>query len=234
MAIMSDEFSRLNGERITLSELAENAVAKMPVCLCIDTSYSMGEHQKILDVNNGIRRMLSDIRKSIYTKDSVELCIISFGGDDIEVVCDFTNVSKVDFKDFVSGGSTPLGKAVNYATEYITERISLYQKAGTQYYRPWLIIISDGKADDEEECRQYAYRVKEMCKNKKLNVICGSFGNDHRCLTNFVNENMIIDMEKLSVLDFFSYLSKSVEKMNQSSCLFDENEVMQELTGYIV
>lgn len=234
MPIMNDEFSRLNRERILLSELAENAVAKMPVCLCIDTSYSMGEHQKILDVNNGIRRMLSDMRKSIYSRDSVELCMISFGGEDIEVVCDFTDVSKINFKDFSFKGSTPLGKAVKYAAEYITKRVDLYRKAGVQYYRPWLIIISDGKADDEEECRQSASKIREMCRNRQLNVICGSFGNDYRSLTDFANKNNIIDIEKISVVDFFSYLSKSVEKMNQSSCLFNEEEVMSELQDYII
>lgn len=48
---------------------------------------------------------------------------------------------------FPTGGTTNLAAGIHLALDIIEDRKRAYKTAGLQYYRPWILIITDGKAN---------------------------------------------------------------------------------------
>lgn len=208
----NDEFEK---ERIKFEEMANNTATRLPLCLCIDASMSMRFENRIDRINGGIRQLIADLKAEPYAVDSVELSIISFGGKKHEVICDFSSVAKISFEDIRVGGATPLGGAVRYALDRLEERVQFYNDEGLDYYKPWLIIMSDGEATDDY--RKVAQDVKFMEANEDLKVKCVVLGNEgFDTLKSFTKEK-VIGIDEIKISSFFSWLSSSMGDLMKST-----------------
>ena len=67
-------------ERLSSADLIQNSANRVPVCLCVDASYSMLQDHRIDHVNNGIRSFIQNSADDAYVCDSIDLCIITFSG----------------------------------------------------------------------------------------------------------------------------------------------------------
>lgn len=156
-------------------DLADNPSDRLPICLCVDTSHSMntvvrgdvhetgrtevvegkvmdivsGGESRIDDVNIGIREFYNSIIDDDMAIDIVELSVVCFD-EDARCEIDFIGMDKQtglsDIKLKTQGDETQLGKGVKLALQKLDERINEYQRSGVRYYRPWLVIMTDGEA----------------------------------------------------------------------------------------
>ena len=201
--------------RLKNEDLVSNASTRLPVCICVDASYSMRFEQRMQQANAGIRRFIKEISENNYAADSVELCIISFGGNEARVEQDFQLASKIVFQDIQPSGKTPLGAAVMTALDKIESRQKLYEDHGITRYKPWLIIIGDGAASDD--IRRAVSRILLLQSERSIKVLCIGLGEEDNNLAEFKLDGTVIQLENFALENFFSWLSKSMDKQSKQT-----------------
>lgn len=73
------------------SDLVDNPTARVPVCLCLDTSSSM-YGDPINELNSGIRQFYKEIKADDAAMYSAEIGIVTFGNNGVECIKDFATL----------------------------------------------------------------------------------------------------------------------------------------------
>ncbi len=204
----------LESIRLNSAEFAKNTATRVPICLLVDTSFSMRLENRMGKINEGIKKFIHDMQNDPYAASSVELCIITFGGTAKEYI-PFTEIRKVSFEDIKPQGFTPLGEASKMAIDVVMNRLSLYDNKGITNYNPWIIIFSDGLADDTS----YKKYAKELCilqTENKWKVMTIGIGNEKNSLSDFTPNHNVYGLKDVDVSDFFDWISQSVSSLSKS------------------
>ncbi len=204
--------------------LDSGAGIKVPVCICLDASYSMiGE--KMNQAARGIQNFISSTARNQDSCGSVDLCVISFGGEGARVELNFTIVQSIRAGSFhlpTPSGGTPMGAAVELALEKIREREAEYMIKGMERLKPWLIIMSDGAATDNTlNARQ---QVRRLVNERKLKVKCIGIGDGDELgsLGQFSPNEPVESCDTLKIENFFNIVSQAAIRDSYSSIEDDD------------
>lgn len=143
---MTDDFSDIT--------LLENQDPRCAVVLVLDTSDSMGEtlpgqSKSALDeLNGGLDILVSELYKDPLARRRVELSIVTYGTE-VSPATPFATIENCILPTLVTSGVTSTGKAVETALNAIEERKKEYKSNGLEYYKSWIILISDGRPTDD-------------------------------------------------------------------------------------
>lgn len=197
----------MNNDLLRLEDLVNNPTARVPVCLCLDTSGSMsrvveGEYQStgetvyndgqvwnvvtggitaIEKLTEGVKAFYDELQEDEVAQYSAEVCIITFGGTEPKLVMDFANIDRQpELPDLIAEGNTPMGEAVNMALDCLERRKQQYRDKGVDYYQPWLVLMTDGapEGSSPDELERAIGRVTEMINNKKLTIFPIGIGDE--------------------------------------------------------
>jgi uncharacterized protein YegL len=206
---------------IEYKKLLNNPSTRVPICLCLDVSGSMANNGKIDELNKGLKEFIDALYEDEIARDSAELCIIAVGRDYPELVSNFRNVD--DLRDdssignFTADGATPLGHAVQMAIRRLNERKELYKETVTDYYQPWLVIMSDGAPTDDDEVNETIPIVRKMIQDKKLyslSVIIGEYAEGAELLGKYASSGKACRLQEIKMRSFFKWLSASVSRFS--------------------
>ncbi|MCR5229986.1 MAG: VWA domain-containing protein [Solobacterium sp.] len=210
---------------ITANDIYRGNGPQLIVCILIDASYSMIDpfsdentrESKIKVVNDGISAFIESGKKDIYARDALDVCLISYGGEKAEVIQEFTNVQNIEFKGIRPNGKTPLKSAVEFALDKIAQRREYWSSSGTSTFHPWLIILSDGKSD--EDITETAARLQKLYAEHRLKGKCVAIGRDSDTadLKKLAPNGKIEEMDSMEITSFFSMLSKSAASLSMST-----------------
>lgn len=208
-----------NNLLVRLEDLVNNPTARVPVCLCLDTSYSMNG-DRINELNEGVKLFYDAIREDETALYSAEISIVTFG-DVATLIEDFANIDRqLNSPILVANGMTPMGEAVNLALDSLEKRKQEYKDKGVDYYQPWLVLMTDGKPNgSSNELSTAIKRTVELVNGKKLTVFPIGIGKsaDMNILKKFSPTRDPLRLQGLKFKEFFSWLSKSVSKTSQST-----------------
>ena len=207
--------SIINNRRLEQKDLINNPAPRLPLCICVDTSYTMLINSRIKQVNEGIRKFISDIHNDYYAIDMVELCIISFGGDKARIEQEFKTVDYIHFNDMKANGRTPIGSAVMLALDAIEKRKENYDSHGITSYKPWIVIISDGAATDD--FTMASSRLLALQRSNRVKVTCIGIGDEDNALAHFEINKKVSQLRDFQLNKVFSWLSKSMTLTSQQS-----------------
>lgn len=231
---------------LRLEDLVNNPTARVPVCLCLDTSGSMarvvggdirqtgeqvfedgrmwnvvtGGVTAIDELNDGVRTFYDELRDDEVAQFSAEICVVSFGGK-AELVMDFANLDRqTDFRRLTAKGDTPMGEAVNLALDCLEARKKEYQSKGVDYYQPWLVLMTDGSPDGSSpaELERAVRRTVDLVKNRRLTVFPIGIGPeaDMAVLGRFSPARTPLRLRGTKFREFFQWLSQSVSRTSMS------------------
>lgn len=202
-----------------------NPTARVPVCLCLDTSGSMSYGKgayggrAIDELNEGVQLFYEAIRGDDTAYYAAEVCIVTFGGSE-RLVEDFDNVYNVrQPAHFDADGGTPMGEAVNLALDRLEQRKRLYQQSGTDYFQPWLVLMTDGSPNGTvAELERSVQRVQDMVARGKLTVFPIGIGEDAdmQVLRRYSPNRSPLKLKDMRFREFFVWLSQSVSRTSQS------------------
>lgn len=83
------------------------------------------------------------------------------------------------------------------------------------YYQPWLIIISDGKPNDNWHAA--AAKTKQLsAQNKLVSLVVGVEGANLAILNEF-SDRPAVKLQGLKFNEFFQWLSASMSRVSQSA-----------------
>lgn len=137
-------------------EIVEETVQHTPTVLILDTSGSMGtetktpngeKKPKIEQLNEGLELFKNELMDKEAASSRVDVGVVTFGGE-AEVQQNLTHITDWEPPELESGGSTPIGEAINKAIDVEEEAKQAYRNNGTPYTQPMLWLLTDGKPTD--------------------------------------------------------------------------------------
>lgn len=234
-----------NNMLIRIQDLVENPTARVPICLCLDTSGSMaavegdcvptgetffedgrewnlvtGGISRINELKKGIDLFYDAIKEDEMAVYSAEICIVTFDNQ-ARCLVDFANVERQgDIPELEAQGDTAMGEGVNLALDLLERRKQEYKDKGVDYYQPWLVLMTDGVPNgSNSEYMRAVQRTVDMVNSRKLTIFPIAIGDetDLSALNKFSPKRPALKLQGLKFGEFFSWLSKSVSKTSQSS-----------------
>jgi uncharacterized protein YegL len=122
-------------------------------CACmlvLDTSGSM-QGQPIDFLNQGLSAFEKQLKNNSLAARRIEVGIITFGKGGVQLLQPFVPARHFTAPALEADGVTPMGEAVRMAIQALRTRKNEYRTNGVQYYRPWLMLVTDGEPTDEWE-----------------------------------------------------------------------------------
>lgn len=204
---------------IRIEDLVNNPTPRIPICLCLDVSSSMGG-APISELNEGVRIFYDAIRNDEMAVHSAEICIVTFG-DKVECLADFASLEiQKQCPTLYASGYTPMGEAMNLGLDLLEKRKNEYKERGVDYYQPWIVLMTDGGPNgDENELQRAISRTVELVSAKKLTIFPIGIGNnaDMSVLAKFSPNRSPLKLKGLNFNKFFTWLSQSVSIVSQST-----------------
>ncbi len=196
-------------------DLVENPTARVPICLVLDVSGSMGG-APIRELQAGVQMFFDAIRQDEVAQYAAEICIVTFG-DVAQKVLDFMSIERQEIPSLVASGTTPMGQATLMALDLLEARKEDYKRAGVDYYQPWLVIMTDGEPTDEISAA--SARIASLVGSKKMTVFPIAIGDaaNLQTLAQLSPTRPPLRLKGLNFKEFFIWLSRSVSRVSQST-----------------
>lgn len=234
-----------NNLLLRLEDLVSNPTPRVPICLCLDTSGSMGavtgectptgetvfedgkEWQvvtggtsRIKELQKGIELFYEAIREDEVAVYSAEICIVEFN-DSASCILDFANIERQnDIPVLKAHGNTAMGEGVNLALDLLEKRKEEYKDKGVDYYQPWLVLMTDGESNgSQSELQRAISRTTDLVNGKKLTIFPIGIGDEAgmNTLQKFSPNRTPLKLQGLKFAEFFTWLSKSVSRTSQNT-----------------
>jgi len=149
-------------------EQARNKDQKCPVVLLLDTSGSMAG-MPIDEINKALMQIKEDILNDTMLSNRLEVGIVAFD-DDARVERPIDLISPdTDLPILNIGGVTNLVAGMNKAIELVTDRKNFYKSNGEQYYRPFIVLFTDGApTNTPEEIEELDQNIQKLSDEKRF------------------------------------------------------------------
>lgn len=143
----------------------DNPETRCPVVLLLDTSSSMNG-KPIEELNKGVIAFQQALIQDELASKRVEVAIVTFDSS-VKVVQDFITVDQFHPPSLSSTGTTAMGEGIEKGLNLIESQKAIYKKNGIDYFRPWVLLITDGAPTDSWQ--NAAQTVQQFAANKKVN-----------------------------------------------------------------
>lgn len=191
----------------------------LPVILMLDGSGSMSFNGKIASLNNAVQAMIRTFAKESQKDMEIWVSIILFSGETARVHTEYTPAQELEAKGFErleANGRTPLGSALTLAKEMIEDK----SKTPSRAYRPAVILVSDGKPNDEWKEPMQAFMEGRSAKCERFAMPIGDEANQSKAIRQFLGEEYIENLyyadEAKDIANAFSCITMSISERVRS------------------
>ena len=184
----------------------------------------------IEELNAAIREFQDAVESDPLASLRVETAIVSFS-DDVRLEQDFATVDALLPPNLRAKGETSTAAAVNFALDMVEKRKQVYRDAGIAYYRPWVVMITDGASTESaEQMRAASQRVHRAEESKQLAFFSvGVEGSDMEELNRIALRNAL-PLNGLAFKEFFIWLSNSMTRVSASQV--DDEVNLPDVSGW--
>lgn len=182
----------------------------MPVVLLLDVSYSMNDERKIDYLNEAVEEMISGLAADSSKKEIGFYVAIIIFGLEIRTHLRYTDVKDLAVRGidkFTADGSTPLGKALQLATDMIEDK----DETKRNWYRPAVVLVSDGEPNDDYEGVMHNFiNSGRTHKAQRISMAIGTEA-DTDMLSRFASDGAVVRAEDASqISDAFNFITMSI------------------------
>ncbi len=191
---------------------ADNPDPRCPVLLLLDKSASMSG-EPIEQLNDALQALRDHLRRDSLAAKRAELAVVSFGPVTADAA--FDTVENFSPPALQAEGDTPMGRAIELALQMIEDRKRTYKENGVAYYRPIVMLITDGAPTDD--WRQAAAKIRQGEEAKRLAFFAvGVDGADFGALQKLA-VRAPIHLRGLDFKSLFLWLSASISAVSRST-----------------
>ena len=206
-------------------ELASlNTAPRLPIIFLVDNSFSMikkykDNKKRIEMVNEELRNFVEDFANNPYACDGLEITLILFG-DTAQTVYKFEPVQNIDAKSIdikAEGGNTCLGEALELAIKLLDERLQFYKDTSLHYYKPNIVIMTDGEATDIAKLEKMSGVIQQRQNTKQaLKIFSLAIGDEGAEKTLSAYHLQDEELKGLDIVSFSQYLSRSMTSQSKT------------------
>lgn len=204
--------------------VAENYEQKCLCVLVLDTSGSMSIDEPgspiipINELNKGLQRFQKELLSDSTTSDRLEVAIVTFDSE-IKTVQQPALLTDFTMPTLELGGSTCMIDGISEAIDLVSERKQYYKDHGIPYCRPWIVMMTDGYPDDDQDVAGMSLRIKNAHVHKEFAFMPIGVGNN-------IKDDVMLDlaqagfapmrMKAVRFSEFFQWLSNSMVTLSHS------------------
>jgi uncharacterized protein YegL len=202
-------YEKKQGETPTIINASESHMALVFV---LDISHSM-RGDAIKQLNAGMNRFKEEVCKDKQTKDILDVAIIEFN-DEYRVVQQFVPVEFMEYVNLKVSGPTKFTGPLREALKLVDERSRFYRRSGSEPYKPWIILVTDGGPLDD--ITEVAKEVTDMQEDGKVRVIAlGVEGYNAGALKRLTD--VVFRMKGTDFSSFFDWVGKSMRSVSTTA-----------------
>lgn len=224
------------------SEFADNPDPRVPCVLLLDTSGSMAEVVGAFDhatgetvrqdgqlynvvtggktridlLNEGLIALKESLAADSLASRRAEIAIVTFGGT-VTTIQDFVTAENFQPPQLQTSGSTPMGAAILAGLDMIAKRKATYRAAGISYYRPWILLITDGGPDPGDPWQSAAAQVKQGEASKAFAFFTVAVEGANMGVLTQISMRPPAKLKGVNFREMFLWLSQSMQAVSQSS-----------------
>lgn len=207
----------------------DNYQQKCHCVLLLDVSGSMLKENRLDNLNKAVAQFYDDVIHghrgvSASTKDRLLVEVISFDQSPKRVQPTTLLSSATQPPVLTSRGSTTdTARALDFALDEIEKQKKIFLNTGQKYYRPWLVLVTDGNPTSSTEAiDRIANKIKLQTQQSYLFMTAVGVGNKIRMdMLNRLSAGNGTLLQDFKFADFFSWLSSSISKIYDSDDAFD-------------
>lgn len=144
---------------------------------CIDTgrqAFIDGKMYNIVEggisrldkLNEGLQNFYEEISNDDTTSQRLEISIVTFN-DTVTILQEPSLISNMHMPTLEADGETALVDAVYEAIDIVAARKKWYKQTNQPYYRPWIILMTDGEPNEGQDIDNLADRIKLDTASKR-------------------------------------------------------------------
>jgi uncharacterized protein YegL len=192
-------------------QYADNPDPRCPCVLVLDRSGSMNG-RPIAELNAGLQQFRTELMGDELAARRVELAVVPFG----PLVRGSTFHPPHAFlpQTLAAGGDTPTGAAVEYAIDLVESQKATYRQHGVPYYRPWIILITDGQPTDAWQ--RAAERIRDGEQRKSFSFFAIAVSGADLGMLRKLAVREPLRLQGLAFREFFMWLSASLSNVSKS------------------
>lgn len=198
------------------TESPQNYEQKCCCVLVLDVSSSMAGNP-INELNKAMQFFHDDIQKDSTTANRLEIGVVEFSSD-VKTLIDPSLVQSFTMPILTTKGTTALVDGVREGISIVRSRKQWYKNSGQPYYRPWIILITDGEPDGDQDINGLSSEIKDaVSKRDFLFFAIGVQGANMNTLNLLSDSSMpAAHLEGLKFKEFFVWLSNSMGEVANS------------------
>lgn len=190
-------------------ESAENYEQKCLCVLVLDVSGSM-RGKPIAELNQGLKDFYQEISADETTKQRLEIALIEFNST-VRNTLSPALVDNFTMPELEANGSTAMVDAVNAAIDLVADRKAWYKETNQNYYRPWIILMTDGEPDSDQDINALAQRIQNDTAQKRYAFMpIGVEGANMKILDQIKGNIPPMKLQGTKFSAFFKWLSASM------------------------
>lgn len=186
----------------------------LPVIIAVDRSGSMGESGKIDALNIALKDFIDSVKNEDSAKAEIQVALYSFGGDNATCDLPLTPINRVSLQTYKHKGKTPMGGAFKLIKELLEDKALIPSRS----YKPTIVLLTDGFANDEWE--EPMYKLINDGRSSKAFRIAMAIGDeaDKNLLSKFVSlpDYLITGENARDIRKFFRFVTMSVTQRLKS------------------
>lgn len=179
----------------SVAQKGKDSSKKVPICLVVDTSGSMGNfengYRKIDELNATLEKFFEFVRNNPRARKIADISIVTFGGD-VKVANGFTSIDNYHFIPLNSFGGTFMGGATKKALELLELRRNYYLQNEIERYKPVIILMTDGEKLSDS-ISEIAPKIKDLDNRREMQVLTVGFGQSfEKVLSQFTSRKPLV------------------------------------------
>lgn len=199
--------------------VAVNDANPDPRVACVvlaDVSGSMAG-EPIAAMERGFAAFTEYLHREGLANKRVEVAVVTFGTA-ATVLVPMQEARHLRPARFAAAGTTNLAAGIHLALDIIEDRKHAYKAAGLQYYRPWILVLTDGKPNvDGFEAAVARLNQAEAARGVTIFAVGTGPKVDYAQLARLSLQRSPAPLDGLKYEELFEWLSASLSNISNSA-----------------
>ena len=202
-------FEDYQGQAPTILNASE---PHMALVFVLDISYSM-DGPAIDQLNQGMNRFKAEVCQDKQTRDILDVAVVWFN-DSHGVLQDFLPIEYMEHIHLEADGSTKFTAPIREALKMVDERSRFYRYSGSEPYKPWIILVTDGEPLDNIDA--VANEIKIAQDEGRVRFIALGCGNYNPAALKKLTD-VVFRLEGTDFSAFFNWVAKSMRSVSTTA-----------------
>ena len=199
----------------------DNSQTQCLLTIVCDVSWSMSEDSRWWNMINGINTLFQNLKNDIVARDAMNISIIDYD-DIVEIGLPFTRLE--DINNYAQyyvrepDGSTYVTRALKLAIDSTNEAMRIGREQGVKFYRPHIIVFTDGYFGDSDEAVEFAKENIYQCEQDGDFTIIPVAVDDCADIETLseISTNPVVNIDGDDFGKFFEFMSRSMSSLSRT------------------